>query len=200
MTLDAEMKRLQTMGLGSKVKQAEPITEEEEELLGDHTPQALLDTMVYMIGLYFALRSGREHRELHFTNSQIQVIQREGERSYLVYTEDSSKNHPGGLRGQNVNRKIVKHHENTDNPKRCFVRLFMKYRALCPLNPKRNAFYFQPSKKPKEKVWFSVEPLSYKKLLLQRCALMLVLRVFGQTTPFEQQMPPDYSLQGQMNN
>ena len=57
------------------VKQAEPITEKEEGLLwdngllGDHTPQALLNTVVYMIGLYFALRIGREHRELRFTNT-----------------------------------------------------------------------------------------------------------------------------------
>ena len=43
-TLDAEMKRLQALGVGSKKKQAEPLAEEEEEvlwqkgLLGDHTP------------------------------------------------------------------------------------------------------------------------------------------------------------------
>ena len=76
-TLDAEMKRLQQKGLGSKRREAEPLTEEEEEilwskgLLGDHSPQALLNTMVFMNGLYFALRSGREHRELRFSPCQI---------------------------------------------------------------------------------------------------------------------------------
>ena len=33
MTLDAEMKRLQRSGLGSKKKKAEPITPEEEEIM-----------------------------------------------------------------------------------------------------------------------------------------------------------------------
>ena len=86
----AEMKRLQRLGIGSKTKQAEPLTEEEEEimwqkgLLGDHTPQALLNTMVFMNGLYFALRSGREHRELRFDSSQ---VERDGERPYLEYTK-----------------------------------------------------------------------------------------------------------------
>ena len=60
-TLDSEMKRLTSIGIGVKRKQAEPISEIEENilweknLLGDHTPQALLDTMVYLCGIYTSL-------------------------------------------------------------------------------------------------------------------------------------------------
>jgi len=92
--LDAEMKRLQQKGLGSQKQQAEPITEQEEELLwskgllGDDSPQVLLNTMVYMIGLYFALQRSKEHRELRFSPSQIELVEREGEWPYLFYTED----------------------------------------------------------------------------------------------------------------
>ena len=55
--LDAEMKRLQSAGCGSKTRKAEPLTEEEEEilwqkgLLGRSTPQALVDTILVMNGL-----------------------------------------------------------------------------------------------------------------------------------------------------
>ena len=169
-TLDAEMKRLQGKGIGSKKKQAEPLTEEEEEalwkngLLGDHSPEALLNTMVYMIGLYFALRSGKEHRELQFHDSQIVLVQREGERSFLEYTEVGSKNHPGGLKGRYISRKIVRHHQNISNPTRCFIRLFNLYKSRCPPNPKRNAFYLKPLKKHVGTVWFSREPLGHNTL------------------------------------
>ena len=94
-TLDAEMKRLKGRGLGVVKKQAEPITEEEEELLwskaplGDHSPRALANTMVYMCGVYFALRSGDEHRRLRHEPSQIEVVE-DSERAYLVYREDVS--------------------------------------------------------------------------------------------------------------
>ena len=60
-TLDSEMKRLQSKGVGSKTKQADILSVDEEELLweggylGDSTPQSLLDTMVFCNGLYFAL-------------------------------------------------------------------------------------------------------------------------------------------------
>jgi len=69
-SLNAEMKRLQSKGMGSTHKQAEPLSVEEEELLwekkilGDHSPQALLNTIIFMNGLYFALRSGDEYRNL----------------------------------------------------------------------------------------------------------------------------------------
>lgn len=70
-TLDREMKHLQSQDIGSKKKQSEPITEQDEELLWekglleDVTPQGLLNIIVYMNGLYF-LRSGSEHRALKF--------------------------------------------------------------------------------------------------------------------------------------
>ena len=75
------MKRLQEKGLRSKHKIADPITEEEEEILlekeqlGDTctTPQVLLNTIIYMNWVYFALRSGKEHRNniIRFSLSQI---------------------------------------------------------------------------------------------------------------------------------
>ena len=105
-SLDAEMKRLQSKGVGSCSKQAEILTEEEEELLwergllGDSTPQSLLNTMIYCNGLYFALRSGKEHRQLRSEPCQISLVEQTGQRSYLKYVEDVSKIHQVELKGR----------------------------------------------------------------------------------------------------
>ncbi len=67
-TLDAEMKRLNGTGKYIEKHQAQVITGADEDylwrlrLLGEHSPQVLIDTIIYMTGLYFALRSGNEHR------------------------------------------------------------------------------------------------------------------------------------------
>ena len=96
---------MQSAGLGSEKKQAEPLTLEEEELLwekkilGDHNPKALLNTVMFMNGLYFALRSGEEHRQLRHDPCQIQLVEKPGERAYLIYKEDISKNHPWRVEG-----------------------------------------------------------------------------------------------------
>ena len=81
-SLDSEMKRLQSKGLGSKRKQAEPFIVEEENtlwehgVLGDSTPESLLNTIIHMNGLYFALRSGGEHRNLRHNPCQIEVVEK----------------------------------------------------------------------------------------------------------------------------
>ena len=65
-TLDSEMKRLNSTGQYIHKRRAEPITVEDENvlwevgLLGTTSPIVLLCTLVYMVGLYFALRSGSE--------------------------------------------------------------------------------------------------------------------------------------------
>ena len=63
--LDGKLKRLNATGKYVHKKKAEVITEEilwQKGLLGDHSPHVLLDTMVYLIGFYFA--RGEGHRRL----------------------------------------------------------------------------------------------------------------------------------------
>ena len=42
--------------------------------------------LFYMVGLYFPLRSGSEHQELRLESSQKDIVEREGDRTYLLYT------------------------------------------------------------------------------------------------------------------
>ena len=83
-------------------KKAQVISIEQEDMLwengilGDHSPQALLNTLVYYIGLYFAIRGG-EHRQLRFKPSQIELVEPDNASPYLIFTEFVSKTNQGGL-------------------------------------------------------------------------------------------------------
>ena len=126
--LDAEMKRLQRNGLGSRTKKAEPLSEEEEEtlwskgILGKHSPQALVYTLLFMSGLYFALRSGQEHRQLRAEPCQIILHERPGER--LIW------NTQRWSQRRKLKTNIVQHHSNPTNSDRCFVEVFKLYRSF----------------------------------------------------------------------
>ena len=60
-TLDAEMKRLKQTGVGSRARQAEALSDADEDflwsekILGDHSPKALLNTVFFLNGVCFAL-------------------------------------------------------------------------------------------------------------------------------------------------
>lgn len=134
--LDAKMKELSKKGLGINRKQADVITTHQENLLwekgilGTDTPQKLLQTLVYSIGLNFALRAGQEHRNLRTgPTSQLKVVESdiEGRRRYLMYTEDVSKTNCGGLLHRKVEPKVTRAYENPECPERCIVRMYETY-------------------------------------------------------------------------
>ena len=110
-----------------------------------------------MCGIYFGLCSGQEHHSLQF--SQIKLDETGGTKR-LLYSENVSKNNPGGLKHRKNEPKIVTHHENTQNPDRCFVKLYQFYVSHCPPPSKRktDAFYLTPLKSPKDNIWFSSVP------------------------------------------
>ncbi|XP_028418023.1 uncharacterized protein LOC114542762 [Dendronephthya gigantea] len=171
--LDAVMKESASAGLGLTRKQGEVITLREEEqlwekgVLGDSQPQQLLDTLVYLFGIHFALRGGNEHRRLRADNSQIiKGVDKETGLHYLEYREDVSKTNAGGIKDRKLKRKVTRAYENKENKKRCIVRLYDKYVSLCPSvgAESSTAFYRTALKCPKPNCWYSSVPVGHNKL------------------------------------
>ena len=68
----------------------------------------LRDTLVYVFGIQFALRTGQEHRNLRSKNSQLSLQVDEVGSEYLQYVEDNSKTNNGGLAHLRIKRKVVR--------------------------------------------------------------------------------------------
>lgn len=132
-TLDHLMKERVQQGVVDRNRKAEILTLEEENrlwasgVLGTSTPQTLLDTMLYLNGLHFALRAGKEHRDLRWTNPQITLHTGPEGRQFLRYAEDSSKTNQGGLKHRGNRQKVVHAYED-ENKKRCIVHTFLLYK------------------------------------------------------------------------
>ncbi|XP_078383318.1 zinc finger MYM-type protein 4-like [Oculina patagonica] len=170
--LDAEMKRLTGMGVGSKVKEAQAFSEEEENklwnlgLLGDSSPKVLLDTMVFLIGKTVSLRSGKEHRNLKFSQLTLEPANaREPEK--LVYVSFGEKNNLGGLKHRSFKQKRIEHYANSGTPQRCLVQLYKKYVSKCP-EPgiAKDAFYLTARRafKDSDDVWYGTTPVGHNML------------------------------------
>ena len=169
--LDSEMKRLRKQGLGAVRRQAHALTDSEEErlwssgVLGSSNPQQLLNTMFFMAGKHFALRSGDEHRSLRARNSQMAIgTDRETGRRFVEYNEDVSKSNQGGLRHRKTSRKSVRAFDNPAEPERCFVRLFELYLSKCPEQDRPDAFYLKAMPKPTAQQWYCRSPLGHNTL------------------------------------
>ena len=77
--LNFQMKQRASAGVGVDVKKAKIISESDENYLREHgylgngNPEILRNTLVWVLGLNFALRAGQEHRKLRMKNCQLSV-------------------------------------------------------------------------------------------------------------------------------
>ena len=128
-------------------------------ILGDISPEQLVETIVCMCGLYFGMRSETEHYNLWDGN--IVIVERPGQTAHVIYNESSSKNNSGGLKQQNIKPKQVAHYANISNPDCCFIRFFKKYREHRPSCDSmiHDAFYLTPTPSSNMKVWFKTTPV-----------------------------------------
>ena len=136
--VDNTMKEHHSVGLGVH-KSSDIITLDHEDtlfekkILGESTPEQLLKTVIYMIGMHCALRSGAEHNDLRHPglNSQFSFESDVKGKERLVYKEDPlQKTNQGGLECKG-SRKIVYIYQASDRS-RCPIYLFKKYVGLMP--------------------------------------------------------------------
>ncbi len=83
----------------------------EKGILGEDNPELLQNTLVYLLGISFALRGGDEHWRLRCLkfDPQINVMVDEKGVKFLSFTEDlKMKTNQGGCLGRLSNRDISK--------------------------------------------------------------------------------------------
>ena len=165
-TLDNRMKALTKQGKVAKSEKAVPITFDEQEklweesILGDKTPVQLVDTLVYLLGIHFALLVTEEHKNL-CVDCQFSVKFDESVGlKYIYYQEMSSKCNQGGISNHGNPPKTGHAYENVVNSDRCLVRLYEKYMSHCPSHlPKCSKnFYLRPLAFPNGNIWYSCQP------------------------------------------
>lgn len=173
-TLDNLMKVRCRSGLGNSVRQAQVITFEEEDrmwqngVLGVDTPEKLVRTLVYLLGLSCALRAGKEHRVLRALdrNSQFCLRYDDDGYRYLLYREDlCTKTNRGGIRHKKYTAKTVNVYP-ARNPERCPVTILEFYMSKLPTLRKCDALYLRPLSKVAyySDVWFRDAPMGVNSL------------------------------------
>ncbi|XP_062598710.1 zinc finger MYM-type protein 3-like [Saccostrea cucullata] len=127
-TLDAQMKSLLSKGLGTKVKQADPITQEDEELLwerevlGNKSAETLQYTVFFYMCKLFGLRGFDEHRDLTCANV---TIGEDGRGKYIHFCGGSNKTFKGGLAHLSLQSKDIRHYCQPGD--RCIADYFHQY-------------------------------------------------------------------------
>ncbi len=171
-TCDNIIKERASGGLGSVVHQAEVLSYDDKNFLWNNgflrceSPEQLVRTALFQVGLNCALRAGSEHRNLRAIgfNSQFSYVFK-GRIGHIIYREDlGTKTNKGGLKHKKVHGKEVMIYPNTADRMRCPITMFYKYHFHMPVNRKSSAFYLRLCPVFTEEAWFMDAPMGINKL------------------------------------
>ena len=171
-SLDNTMKLRTASGIGISVKKADIISKTDEDILwntgvlGSESPEQLLYTVLYLVGLHCALRAGKEHHNLRAIpfNSQFTWLHDDTGITYLRYTEDLGlKTNKGGLKHRKIDAKQVDVYP-IPNSYRCPLCIIGMYLSLLPQDRSSHAFYLQPLRNYNCNCWFQDKPVGVNKL------------------------------------
>ena len=125
----------------------------EKGILGDKEPKQLMNTVLYLIGLHFALGAVDKYKSLKTgVYFQFKVKYDYSQNfKYLEYHEYSAKNNQGGLKSLNTKQKVAVTYENTANPEHCLVHLYELYLSKRPSHDPKclHDLYLHPLSNPK---------------------------------------------------
>ncbi|XP_050409452.1 zinc finger MYM-type protein 3 [Patella vulgata] len=134
-TLDAVMKQLNSQGIGTHTKRADPVTRTDEQKLWDsgtfalNNSRGLLNAVYFYNCKVFGLRAADEHRNLEVSQF---AFGEDNKGEFVRFQGRKTKNNQGGL-GQSgkVQFKEIKQYAHPGN-ERCVVALLKTYLSNIP--------------------------------------------------------------------
>lgn len=133
--LKSKQKFLKKKGKGNLPQRAEAINDDEVEQLwssgqlADSNPQSIINTLWWVNTVHFGMRSGLPHRNMKW--GDVKVKQDANNCEYLEYNERQTKTRTGE-NTRDVRSVPPRVWANVDDPTRCPVRIFKRYRSLRP--------------------------------------------------------------------
>ena len=121
----------------------------------------LVETILFLIGVNFALRGGEEHKRLRQPGCNPQIVNHVDEDGFecLKFTEDLySKTNQGGLCKALADPKVIHCKRNTNESQRLY-RLYNKYIGLMPKTTKARCLYRRSKQRPLPNQWYIDSPL-----------------------------------------
>ena len=167
--LSAKRKELKQKGLGNRPKRADPLSDEDEEKLwetgqlGDHNPQALLNTVWYLNTKLFGFRGSDESRHLKWDDITLKTDPNGDEE--LHFNERTTKTRDGN--SSHSRAFIPKQFENKEKPERCPVRIYKRYSDQRPESTKMpgSPYYLAINhQRAPQGLWYKCQPLGVNKL------------------------------------
>ena len=165
--LEGKAKLLRQAGGGKRPNKARNLTKEEEVLwkeskFGSTTPEALVNTMWWLLTQHFGLRGRQEHHDMKVDD--FQLCKDDNGVEFVQFTEGLTKTRQGGLH--------TKHRDFQPGMfavggERCPVALFKQFVSRRPQNLKTTGpFYLsiKTNRKPDDNVWFKVQPMGESKI------------------------------------
>lgn len=166
--LEGKAKLLRQAGRGKRPNKARNLTKEEEEVLwkenkfGSKTPEALVNTMWWLLTQHFGLRGRQEHRDMAMDD--FQLCKDDNGVEFVQYTEGQTKTRQGGL---HTKTRDFQPRMFAVGGERCPVALFKQFVSRRPQNLKTTgAFYLsiKTNRKPDDNLWFKAQAMGVNKI------------------------------------
>ena len=143
-------------------RKARNLKKEEEVLwkeskFGSTTPEALVNTMWWLLTQHFGLRGRQEHHDVKVDD--FQLCKDDNGVEFVQFTEGQTKTRQGGLR---TKHRDFQPRMFAAGGERCPVALFKQFVSRRPQNLKTTGpFYLsiKTNRKPDDNVWFKVQPM-----------------------------------------
>lgn len=124
----------------------------ERKFLGDHNPEVLIRTLLYLNTRNFHIASAEGHRSLGSSLAQIVIHEAKNAISYLEFMKTNSPD-------------SIRQYADNNFPERCHLRIYKKYISVCPHLTEQNDFYYKPKNRYKDNCWYSIQVIGHNTIL-----------------------------------